>query len=339
MGLSGDQIPNNKSITNHVSNDVRKNRKLIITIDTEALTARAPGNHVDRLIWGKFADKEFGITQMMDIADKHGVKLTFFVDFCEIFLYPGQLEKVCAEIVRRGHDLQIHAHPTNMPRKFWDEHGYPKTKKLPSEAYYGKQESDILMKFLVGTATKMGAKAPLAHRAGGFHYDKEQIESMKDNGIAMSFNYSLGSPYQKYIGINFNLFEWSNGIIEVPLSYLNISGRLTPCEFNNSYFQDTGKFENFVNTFYNQYGDEAVLVMLMHSWSFLEKDSKTGFFEYKDDHMAKLFDDFLSRFQEQGEIITATDLHNIISKNRELIKIKVNLHALDYSRNHIKKAD
>ena len=338
LALCSDDLSIKKVNTSTVQNAATKSRKLIITIDTEAATDRALSDHVDKLIWGKFAGKEFGISRMMDIAEKHGVKLTFFVDFCEVYLYPGKFEKVCAEIIKRGHDLQIHSHAMNLPRKFWGEHGDPKASKLPRNEYeFDKVESDILMKFLVETATKMGAKTPLAQRAGSFYYNREQLESMKENGIAMSFNYSLWAPPQKYLGINFNLFEWSNDLIEVPLSYLNISGRLTPFEFNNDYFKDISKFDNFINTFYNQYGDEAVLVMLMHSWSFLEKEEKTRYFVYKDERLAKQFDDLLTMFQKQGEIITATDLYNLISKNKDLIKVKVNLNALDYSRNHLKK--
>src|SRR5947207_5436833 len=71
----------------------RPKRRLIITIDVEALPAGRPSNHVDTLIWGRFDGKEMGIGRIMAIANRYNVPLTFFVDLCETALYPGAFEQ------------------------------------------------------------------------------------------------------------------------------------------------------------------------------------------------------------------------------------------------------
>ena len=55
--------------------------KLIVTVDTEAFSLRAPDNYIKTLVYGHIDGEEWGIGRMMDIADKYGVKITFFLDF------------------------------------------------------------------------------------------------------------------------------------------------------------------------------------------------------------------------------------------------------------------
>lgn len=58
-------------------------RRVAITIDVDAQPARTPENQVDHLIWGRVNGREAGLGKMMDIADRHNVKLTCFVDILE----------------------------------------------------------------------------------------------------------------------------------------------------------------------------------------------------------------------------------------------------------------
>src|SRR5688572_15837100 len=96
-------------------------KRLMITVDVEAQPARAERDHVDRLIWGKYPDSRAGLGEMMDIADRHDVKLTMFLDYCEKYLYGDALLDVGREIHRRGHDLQLHAHLDFLPPQFWTD--------------------------------------------------------------------------------------------------------------------------------------------------------------------------------------------------------------------------
>lgn len=53
--------------------------RCMITVDVEAMPMRAGSKHVDTLIYGKIGGGEYGIGKIMDIADKHHVKITFFL--------------------------------------------------------------------------------------------------------------------------------------------------------------------------------------------------------------------------------------------------------------------
>src|SRR5262245_1470380 len=98
---------------------VQHKRRLMITVDVEAQPSRAERNHVDRLIWGEFAEGRAGIGEMMDIADRHCIKTTMFLDYCEEHLYGNAIRDVAREIHRRGHDLQLHAHLDFLSRDWW----------------------------------------------------------------------------------------------------------------------------------------------------------------------------------------------------------------------------
>jgi len=52
----------------------------MIPVDVEAQPRRAPEAPLERLIWGRLPEGQAGIAEMMDIAERHGVALTMFLD-------------------------------------------------------------------------------------------------------------------------------------------------------------------------------------------------------------------------------------------------------------------
>lgn len=84
----------------------------VITIDTEAWHGDSP---IDRLIWGKNRDGEHGLTYLIDLFEKHGVKAIFFLDFAECWDYgEDKLQEVADYIIKRGHTIGVHIHPAHM---------------------------------------------------------------------------------------------------------------------------------------------------------------------------------------------------------------------------------
>lgn len=54
--------------------------------------------------------------------------------------------------------------------------------------------------------------------------------------------------------------------------------------------------------------------MMMHSWSFLELNPESNFFEYKDSAKAALFDRFLASLPQQVTVVTATQLNEFVAR-------------------------
>ena len=95
-----------------------QNRYIALTVDADAQPVRAVHDPLEELIWGRFGGEEFGIGRLMDIADSYGFKVSVYLDYCEFFLYGESLLDVAKEVVRRGHDAQIHLHTDLLPPSF-----------------------------------------------------------------------------------------------------------------------------------------------------------------------------------------------------------------------------
>ncbi len=293
-----------------------KKRPVVITIDVEAVPRFELCNHVEYLIWGRFGKEIVGITRMMDIADEHGCKLTFFIDYCEKFLYPSAFENVSCRIVERGHDLQLHAHMDLLPREFWKKHSLEKYQIGLSEL--PQDRAEILFDFLIDCAVEMGGVTPVAFRGGNFRFNHEILKVMKGKGIDLSFNYNINSLHQPNNATNFPMFKWSNDVLELPLAITESGGRMQPFEFND--FYNYGLLTSirpdrhravyrFMEKYFRQF-ENAVMVMLMHSWSFTDVNPQTGYRTFRDLKLVNDFESFLANLPEQFEIITASDLLN-----------------------------
>jgi Methyltransferase domain len=281
---------------------------LIITVDVEALPNRQASAHVDRLIWGRFNQAEWGINQMMDIAQRYDKRLTFFLDYCEVFLYPGVFEQVSKAITGRSHDAQLHAHPELLPPRFWSERGMPPARQ--SLTSYSREHALGLMRFLAEFHERFAGCKAVAFRGGNFRFNQEVLTAMSECGLSLSFNYNVKSQHQRNNGVLLPMFRWNNGITEVPLSTVALRG------FNRSFelssagslsFADSGAVADFIDKYRFEFAN-SVLVMLLHSWSFLYRQEQTGFFEYRDSKLADSFERFLATLPEDIEVITASEL-------------------------------
>jgi hypothetical protein len=294
---------------------------LIITIDVEAGPHLQSASHVDRLIWGRFGEHHLGIGRMMEIAERLGQRLSFFVDYCETLQYPGEFERISNHIIDHGHDLQLHAHTQFLTDAFWTERGL--TPARTGLERYDNAHANVLMECLVHWAMTLGGgHRPVAFRGGAFRYNRSILEAMMRQQLSLSFNYNIKTPYQVNNKHNLGLFRWSNGVIEVPMGYVDIRGRIREFEFSSTSatdFGDQSLVREYMDTYYAQFGESSVLVMLMHSWSFLYRQMKGqgGFFyEYKDHQLEANFQNFLSNLLGDVKVITASDLHLLTTGGR-----------------------
>lgn len=90
------------------------------------------------------------------------------------------------------------------------------------------------MEFLANCALTMGGKAAVAFRRGAFRYNQAVLEAMIENRLRLSFNYNIRSTHQFNHERNRGVFRWSNGIIEIPMSYTHIRDEMREFEFSNT---------------------------------------------------------------------------------------------------------
>lgn len=287
---------------------------LVVTIDVEALPGRQSEDHVERLIYGNFPGRgRAGIVEMMDIADRHQVKLTFFLDVLEEVLYPTQIEAAAELIVRRGHDLQLHTHPEQMPRAFFAKLGFPR--KASNEL--SEAEADALFREVRNIVADWKVPPFIAYRAGSYRYSQGLVQAMPKAGIAFSFNYNIAGRSQHGLGLaNVAMFRWENDVVEIPVSYVD-QPEAAPVRFDDSVcIAGAGPRDAYalISRFQQQWRSSNVLVMMMHSWSLLDLDSRTDHFEYRGPDKTRAFDRFLASLPRHVKVVTATELSSLVAR-------------------------
>lgn len=285
-------------------------RRLMITVDVEAQKARTDTDHVDRLIWGRFPEGRAGLDDMMTIADRHGVKLTMFLDYCEGLHYGAAISDVAREIDRRGHDLELHAHLDFLPPEWWAKRDLqPQTDLNRLSAAQAIAVVDLLCESHFNAI----ARTARAFRGGGYRFNNHVLNALVGRGVRLDSSINVSRVTQPVTRPSTKQFEWWNGCLEVPVSCVTRYRNLTqPLDFNFNAgaLSKPQLMIDYLDQFYAEHGDDAIAVLVMHSWSFLTKGEK-HFSAPRPDAMAR-FGEFLDLAKRQIQFVTAeqvTALH------------------------------
>lgn len=279
-----------------------------ITIDVEASRSRQSQSHVDRLIWGRFADHaDVGIGRMMDIAERHGHVLSFFVDYCETFAYPNEFRAITKQIVERGHDLQLHAHQNWLAKDFFSSRGLPVAPALLND--YSQDQAHALLEFLVAEAVAGGAPTPVAFRGGSYQFGPGVLDAMSSLGLHISSNYNAAHASDRKAVENLPLFRWPNGVLELPIAQLPAAdGSWSKFSFDNMDCGNQELVRDYIRRFFAAFGGKVPLPAIMHSFSFLEVNSRTRHFEYAGEGPVRAFDRYCEVLAQECRVIGQAEI-------------------------------
>ena len=300
---------------------MKKKQRCILSVDVEALGIRAPHNHIETLIYGRVNGKEYGIGRFMDIADKYGIKMTFFLDFAEYELYGDAILDVGKYIVSRGHDLQVHCHYDLLEKVI----GRPAIENGQKKyhTWYDEEESSMRMvKYVTDRYMECVGVPPIAFRGGEYRFGIEFIKALKNHGYKADMSYNFVRPR---ILSPTSQFIYENGIIEIPVGSLPERKALN---FNNKIFipdtkQDCDliveRYKEYFQQFADAYGTDAIAVMLFHSWSFMHDKKhfqETGYINRPREVYVEMFERFLEHFSKSINFVTAAEMVNDLEKKQ-----------------------
>lgn len=278
---------------------MNKQKLVTITVDVEAARSRQARDQVDRLIWGRFGDaREVGIGRMMDVAERYGHTMSFFVDYCETYAYPGKFGRITEEIVGRGHDLQLHAHQNWLAEDFFAARGLPQPPAMLND--YSAAQAGAVLDHLIGEVRAGGGADPVAFRGGSYEYGQGFLEAMTRVGLRLSSNYNFnlaprGAPIE-----NLPLFTWPNGIIELPIAQLNMGRSTMRFGFDSMDCGNEALVRRYIQLFFDTFGNQVPLPAIMHSFSFLKANPATRHYEYAGEEPVQAFERFCSVLAEEG---------------------------------------
>lgn len=305
----------------------RKDRFMLITVDTEALPKRAPDDHVNRLMWGRHSNGTAGIGEMVSVGNDFGIRHVFFVDMCGAYAQLDEIRDVMRWLDAAGQDVQLHTHPEYLPKSFWDDHGYG-VKPQYMNQYVGDDKAAFVIRHFADLMSNTTGKPVRAHRAGSFRWNASSMRALKAADIPLSFNNSMCAVRagQCVFSVPTNHpFMWSNGVIEVPMTEKAIFpkvgkdqwwARLTYPE--SSYFRFNPWWGRLL---FNTLSDSPdFCVFLLHSWS-LQYWDENGYGVYRDDQRIEGYRKLLARVTKDYDVITTADLlylqeHGVIQTPR-----------------------
>lgn len=285
---------------------------LIFTVDVEAFPRRSKSTPFESLILGQLENGVGGITRLMDIADKHDVKMSFMLDFIEYEMYGNKIIDAGKYILDRGHDLQLHAHPeifSSRSSPYWI------SSKLPMPLNCNNlslKQSMHLFDYLLDKYYKVTNDSPLAFRGGSYTLSYSIIEAMHYYGLTAdcSYNPTRPAPFLNDLGI-VNPFKFNNGVVEIPVPCIDGFGtikRVFDFNFNAHALSSNNRYLNFLDIFFaSSKSDVATLVM--HSWSLSKQfpDSQTQTYDILQDDLINSFEKLIIDAKTKYSIKTLKD--------------------------------
>jgi len=167
--------------------------------------------------------------ELMGICEKFGAKYTLFAEVCEYWAFKKaeearkirfnyspseEIEKQLKEVIRRGHDVQLHFHPQWLESKYTENNwkvnlNYWRLPKVPHGLGSYDDELSLRGLFFKGISTLERLLMPvnpsyrcIAFRAGGWSIQpsKEIIAAMLDMGVladatVFKWGYNLRWPF------------------------------------------------------------------------------------------------------------------------------------------------
>lgn len=253
----------------------------MITIDTEAslrlMRTPDPAKAVDHQIFSRCdGGREVGINFIMDQLERRGARGTFFLDILMEYQFGrAELERVIEAIASRGHDIQLHVHPSPHLAYADDDRLFEACRRLTREA--APEEFARVMGVAVELFERRVGKAPIAFRNGSYHIHDSYFPILRAAGIrydstVYAFKNCRASPW---IRGRVQPFEVLPGLWEIPLPWM-IAGEFSRQRTVNQYTARSGPLVEASNGAYEllswqRRGAAIFMPLILHSYSYLNE--------------------------------------------------------------------
>lgn len=245
-----------------------------ISFDVEALPGRAERDHVDKLIWGKFDGREYGIRRLCGILREYGIKGNFMLDLSSCVLYGDRVvEEIGNYLLEEGHELHVHLHSEWLIRKWGLKGDFSGPAGLNQ---LDEATNRAFLRFAFFKFRQLFNHDPVVFRGGGYHFNEHTILSAQEAGFRCLSNFNA-QRHQAEIAVmgaaaENEPFSWRCGILEIPVDFSP-----EPLSFDiNKYYgwYDRARFRKKENKTFN---------LTLHSWSLLKKEGEL-FSSYSPEH-------------------------------------------------------
>lgn len=188
--------------------------------------------------------------------------------------------------------------------------------------YGDDAKAEFVISFFSKMLSSLTGKKIRAFRAGSFRWNAGTLRALAKVGIPLSFNnsmHALDAGQCLYSIPSDAPFQWSNGIIEVPVTERNFLPKVgnagwARLQYPVSHFTRCRPWwRSFLP--YSVSSQEPFLVYLLHSWSLLHWDDQ-GHGMYVDDNRIEGYRKLLRRLAKDYDIITTADLLELLEQGK-----------------------
>jgi hypothetical protein len=227
-----------------------------------------PARGIDHQVFCRDAEgRDHGIGLMMDRLEALGMRGTFFVDILlEHQFGQAALERVIEAVAGRGHDIQLHLHPS--PNLLLS--GDPELAALAPALT--ADDPDLFRRALalsVGLFERRVGRAPVAYRSGAYHLCDAFLAVLPEFGIGIdtSLNRYKNCRVSPWMRNRTQPFAVSDRLTEVPVTWFAIEDAPGALRRQQLAPVKSGRQQDAVSLFD---GEPSTFVYLAHSFSFLD---------------------------------------------------------------------
>ncbi|WP_156840792.1 polysaccharide deacetylase family protein [Novosphingobium aquimarinum] len=168
---------------------------------------------------------DVGIFYQMDVADRHGLKLVFFVDPMPALVWGIEpIKRVVGPILERGHDVQLHLHTEWLAFAESNPLGSRTGKNL---ADFSAEDQLVLLTVALETLMAAGAPFPTAFRAGNYGADDNTLRCLSQLDIPFDTSFPPGldqSDCRLSFGAHVLTPTQMHGVTELPIGAISSRG-------------------------------------------------------------------------------------------------------------------
>ena len=199
---------------------------VFITFDVECSMGGAWGDESlrpvppARAMMGEYGGRSYGLGLICDILGDSGIPATFFVEaFADEQGFPGATEPVCAFLLDRGHDVQLHVHPNHYHFGLKQQ-----GKDFPFTDQIAELAPDAQRSLLAEGSERIArwtGRRPVAFRAGNMAADEGTLAQLAAVGIRIDSSYTfpyLGGQCRFADRQAYNGSKWYGDVLELALS-------------------------------------------------------------------------------------------------------------------------
>jgi len=249
---------------------------IILTVDTEPSIGgafREPSLRpvgLEKRIFGKVGEKEFGIRFLMKVAESYGLRLSFFLEaLSHIYFGLDPIRETVEAILTRSHDVQLHIHPNYQNFKLGESRELRFSDFMHA---YSTKDQAALLEEGISVLMTAGASRPVAFRAGCYGGNAATIEALGKKGLLIDCSYNAAFVGCECgfepLGIN-DVKELAAGVYELPVTNFwergMAPGRLRPLDINGAGF---GEIKAALEQL--RVGGTQCAMVVLHSFSFIK---------------------------------------------------------------------